>query len=303
MDVGYEEEILEIEGRDGKRIHCVYNAVDRDEPLVVVAPPFEGTVRNNLLPMLYLVNNGFTVLRFDFVDHRGNSDGKRTEFTLSSGLLDLERVIDEVGRELPADDHGLALFGGSMSSRIAVRYLAKHHDRVQALLSLVGVVNAAATTRAATGIDYELLLRDPDHEYGCVKAINYMLNFDRWTRDLRDAGWHDTAGTRADIDRMATPTYLIVAEADDWTNIDDYQLAYAGNRGILRKTYGIPNAGHELYKTTEIMKSAMRAATRSLRGHFGLDADAPMTEPTVADLIRLNGRERNRELEHKKARC
>lgn len=300
MDIAYQEKVIELDGPDGKRIHCVYNWIDPDAPLIIMVPQFEGTVRQNLLPMLYMINNGFSVLRFDFTDHCGNSDGTIEEFTLSAGLADLECVIEAVGGELPGTDAGLVLFTASMSSRLAFRHLSRGAGKVDVLLSLVGVVDVASTTKVVTGHDVRSLISDPEHRYGYGKAVKHVFNGDRWMRDLLDAKWAFVADAREEIDKMVTPTILIAAEADDWVDIDDYQVAFGGNPGILRETYRIPGAVHELHRNVRLLKIALAEATRSLRRFFALPAETDLAEPTLADLVRFNGGERKREAAYQK---
>src|SRR5699024_9133905 len=115
------------------------------------------------------------------------------------------------------------------------------------------------------------LMRDSSYVYGYQKAVNYELNFDRWMRDFAEEDWARPDRTRDEITQMVTPTYLIVAAADDWVNIDEYPYVYEQNKEILRATHQIPGAAHELYKDPETLKEAMRTAPRCFRRHYSMD--------------------------------
>src|SRR5437867_428691 len=91
------QDVFEIVTPAGETLHCVYNSAGQGRPLAVVPPLLAGTVRLNLLPMLYLVNNGFDVLRFDFSNHPGNSSGRHDAFTMSRALADIDAVMAHVG--------------------------------------------------------------------------------------------------------------------------------------------------------------------------------------------------------------
>jgi hypothetical protein len=293
-----QQRIFEVENARGDTIHCVHDWTSETDPLIVLPPLYEGTVRTNLVPMLYLVNNGFSVLRFDFTHHRGNSAGEMRDFTLGSAYEDLRAVIrfaTESGTL--GDPSGLGVYATSISSRVVVRYLANDPDRVQVHLSTLGVVDMAKTLTAITGISVRDRLDDPDTVLGPMRIIHYRIDADRFLRDLAKGNWIDAVGTKADVDRMRTPTYLIVAESDKWVDLKDYHDVYGGNPEILRGTYQLPNAGHEIYKNPEAVKTASLRATRCLRQFFFASDDSePLLEPTLAEIIDQNTHERAREV-------
>lgn len=302
----YQEEVFELEGARGESIHCVLDYVDPTAPLVVIPPQYEGTVRQNLLPMLYLVNNGFRVLRFDFRYHPGNSHGPFEGFTFSTGLEDLRRVMREVHSGQRSKPAGVGLLGISVSSRLILRLLAEDPSAADVHLSLLGVVDAGATIREATGHDVQLLLRNPAHRYGPCKGLRYVLDGDRFMGDLVRARWHALDSAKEEIDRIRTSTYLIVAESDRWVRMDDYQYAYRDNTAILRQTFRIPNAGHELNKNPEAAKFVFRAVVQCFQEFFRVPDLAQgqlLWEPTITELIDLNTHERERERLHAHKQC
>jgi pimeloyl-ACP methyl ester carboxylesterase len=290
------EEVFEIENRHGHPIHCVYDYREEGRPLIVIPPSWEGTVRRSLVQMLYLINAGFNVCRFDFTFHRGNSYGDIKDYTLTSAYDDVAAVLDFV-RGPGGIDHsaGLGVYGVSMSSRVMIRYLAANPGAADVFVSLIGVVDVPYTVKAATGNDFESYYRDPHHVFGLNKGIHYVVDWDRFIRDAVANGWHTLDGTKREVDLMTTPTFLIVAEADHWIDLDDYQYVYGDNKEILKATYKLPNAGHELYKNPEAAKAATRAATQEFLRFFGGVEMPELPEPTITEIIDQNTRERQRE--------
>jgi pimeloyl-ACP methyl ester carboxylesterase len=296
-----QQRIFEVKNDRGQLIHCVHDWVSDTDPLVVVPPLYEGTVRTNLLPMLYLVSNGFSVLRFDFTNHRGNSEGEMRDFTLSSACDDLGAVLQHT-RDSGwfGNAAGLALYATSISSRVAVRYLAENHGVVQIHLSILGVIDMVKTLTAITKVSVRELIRkqqdQPETCIGLKRIIHYQIDADHFLPDLIQNNWADASGTRVDVDRIETPTYLIVAENDKWIDIDDYKYVYGDNPDILRGTYKLPNAGHEIYKNPEAAKVAGAQATRLLRRlYYGVNESEILCEPTLTEMIDQNTRERTRE--------
>lgn len=319
MTRDYREDVFCIENHQGHPIYCVHSYTGENRPLIVVPPQFEGTVRSNMLPMVYLINGGFNVLRFDFTFHQGNSYGDFKHFTLSGACNDVEAVIDFVYERRLGNFSGLGVLGISIASRILLRYLARHPNEVNVFLSLFGVVDMSRTILQIMDIDTNDLLRNPDHVFGVDKVLHHVIDGDNFVRDLVYKGFNSLEETKADINAMRTPTFLMVAEKDKWVSMEDYHYAYGENQAILRKSFCIPNAGHELHKNVKAAKAASRTMATCFCEFFGdedkryleqpspalhqvgcldkrFDIDAT-PEPTLTELIELNTRERERDAE------
>jgi pimeloyl-ACP methyl ester carboxylesterase/DNA-binding winged helix-turn-helix (wHTH) protein len=87
-------------------------------------------------PRIRALSQRFRLIRYDGRGY-GLSDRDAPPGTLDACVMDLEAVVDA------ADLHRFALFGPSGAAAIAVRYAARHPERVSALVTLGGHVRGA----------------------------------------------------------------------------------------------------------------------------------------------------------------
>lgn len=298
----YEEEIYNFKNINGKMIHSVYNFTEKGKPLVIICPQYEKTIRTNLSGMIYLINNGFNVFRYDNTFHRGNSEGEFIDYTVSNAYDDLISVTDFIENNPKIDkENGICLFGISISSRICFRYLSNSYDKVDMFLSLVGTVNMRHTINGILGFDLvEQFINEPGKVWGVDKVLSYPINWDNFMSDLINNKYHDLETTKKEIDKIKTPVSLIVAESDKWVDINEYDYAFSGNKGILNEIYKMPNSGHELYKNPEAARYAFIAMVRILYKYFykkEINEDT-MEKPQITEIIDKNKHERNRERQY-----
>src|SRR5690606_29689470 len=154
MLIPFQEEIVNFTNDSGERIHGVYNYTTKDRPLIVIPPQFEKTIRTNLTAMLYLINNGFNVFRYDNRYSNGNSTGEIVDYTLGGVYDDLCDVMKMLQSNSCIDTrHGVGILGISISSRVIYRYLKLHPSNADVFVSLVGVVNMQHTISTIVGFD------------------------------------------------------------------------------------------------------------------------------------------------------
>lgn len=295
----YKEQIFNFKNINGKMIHAVYDSTSSNNPLVIICPQYEKTVRTNLSPMVYLINNGFNVFRYDNTFHRGNSEGEFVEYTLSNAYDDLISVMDFVENNPEINkSNGICLFGISISSRICYRFLSNFSNKVDMFLSLVGVVNMRYTMEKILGYDLvHQFLTEEGKVFGICKPLSYPIDLDNFTVDLVKNNYHDLETTKKEIDKIKTPVSLILAESDKWIDINEYDYAFSGNKGILNEIYKMPNSGHELYKNPEAARYSFIAMVRILYNYFykkDINEDT-MEKPQITEIIAKNKHERDRE--------
>ena len=275
----------------------MYNHIEGNGPLVVIPPQFEKTVRTNMTAMLYLVNNGFNVFRYDNRYHNGNSTGSIEKYTMPNALQDLCDVMKFIrGDSAIKTDEGITVMGTSIASRIVFRYLSNKGEGIDVFVALVGVVNMRYTLNNILGFDLVgEYLNNSEACWGMHKVLKCAVDLDNFITSLVSTNMHSLESTQEDIDRIATPVYLIVAEHDRWIDINDYRKVFGNNREIMKKMYKLPGADHELYKNPQAAEHALCQIVNILRSHWNMPCDRPVLKPKIAKIIELNRRERERE--------
>ena len=298
MIKNYQEEIFCIKNSNNEELHGVYNYIDKKNPLIIITPQFEKTIRTNLGSMIYLINNGFNVFRYDNRYHNGNSTGNIESYKLSQVIEDLDTVMEFIQSEDAIEtDQGIGLLGISISSRTIFRYLSQASHPIDVLVSLVGVVNMQATIEAILEHDYiEEVLKDPNKTYGVQKVLHYPINWDIFIRDMIEMDLYSLESTKNDIKDIDVPIYLVASEEDKWININDYNVAFKDNKNVLKEMYKLPNAGHELYKNPQAAEYAMEKIVEIFDKYYQVNEENHMLiKPKVTELIRQNKKERMRE--------
>ena len=135
---------------------------------IVMSPKYGETKKNNLQLAYFLAANGFTVLRFDFSCHFGESDGEMLDFTLPAAVEDTLASIDYLETQHQAKS--VTLLASSLSALTAFRAVERG-ARIAHLVTMVGVVD----------LTYTLVPSDPPWWPGW-----------RWWRDPRSAAFVDS---------------------------------------------------------------------------------------------------------------
>lgn len=295
MTSNYAEEVINIEDTDGSVIHCVFNYInEEDRPLIVIPSQYEKTIRTNLMLMLYLVNNGFNVLRYDNRNHNGNSTGKILDFTLKSAIEDLSIVMNYVQRELSYTKEQLGIVGISISNKVVMEYLKKIENRVSVYVSLVGVVNMQHTLEAIAGFDaVKEKKSDKEHILGVHKLLSYEIDWDNFVTDMLELKLEDVNSSLEAVEQIDIPVYAIVAEKDNWVNMDEVDIVLKRCIHVKGK-HVLQGATHELYKNPESAKTAMRQILLNVREHWNMGSSS-LVLPDIMDMIAHNKEERQRE--------
>ncbi|PKM93598.1 MAG: hypothetical protein CVU84_14605 [Firmicutes bacterium HGW-Firmicutes-1] len=296
----FNERIINIKTKNGDVIHSVYNYFKENTPLIIIPPQFEKTIRTNLTLMIYLINNGFNVLRYDNRYHNGNSTGDIEDYNLKTALEDLEIVIQYVKSDSSIyNNNGIGLLGVSITSRIIYRYLSDSVKDIDVFLTLVGVVNMQYTLNSIIGFDIvDEVIKEPKKIWGTRKVIKYPVNWDNFIKILINENMHNLETANEDIQKIKTPIYIIASEDDKWVDIEEYEKAFITNKEILKGVYKLPGAGHELYKNPEAAKFAAEQIVKVFQEFWGIESEQHIIKPTITDIIAHNKKERVREKQY-----
>lgn len=298
MISNYQEKIINIENSSKETIHCVYNYTNKELPLIVIPPQFEKTIRTNLTAMLYLINNGFNVLRFDNRNHNGNSTGRIQDYSLGCAYDDLVEVVNFIKEDSIVETrNGMGILGISIASRIVYRYLSLNKNVFDVFVSLAGVVNMRYTLNSILGYDIvQEYLSEPSRDFGIKKVLKYPIKYNNFLDDLVNLNFHTLEATQKDIDKIVTPTSLIVSENDKWIDYNDCNEVFKNNAGILVEMFKLPGAGHELYKNPQSAEVAIKKIVELFRFHWNMtNENYIIHKPEITEIISVNKRERERE--------
>ena len=259
-------------------------------PWVVIAPKFGETKKNSLQLGYYLVANGLNVLRFDHINHVGESDGDKTFFTLSGGATDILACCDYLERT-----HGverLALVANSLSARTAIR-AASLDERIEHLVALVGVVNLGHTLHQVYRDDlvggYIVGRR-----WGVGDMLGVEMDYDNFLQVAVQDNMHDLAGTRIDLQQTAAALSFFPAEKDLWVSLADVSEALRDRPNA--RLVPIAGAMHELRENPKVAEEAFRTIVAACTGHaYGVAPESVAIKlPDTKALMRQNRAERER---------
>jgi hypothetical protein len=298
MILDYREKIINIENSSKETIHCVYNYTNKELPLIVIPPQFEKTIRTNLTTMLYLINNGFNVLRFDNRNHNGNSTGRIQDYSLGGAYDDLVEVVNFIKEDPNVEtENGMGILGISIASRIIYRYLSLNKNVFDVFVSLAGVVNMKYTLNSILGYDIvQEYLSEPNRDFGIKKLLKYPIDYNNFLHNLVNVSLHTLESTQMDIDRIVTPISLIVSENDKWIDYNECSEAFKNNADILVEMFKLPGAGHELYKNPQSAEVALNKIVELFRSHWNMtNENYIIHKPEITEIISLNKLERERE--------
>ena len=127
----------------GKTPATLYELVDADGPVVVVAHGFAGSRQLMQAYSLTLAKSGYRVLAFDFEGHGRNPVPMSGDVTSIDGttrlLVDETRRVISTARELDEKQVGIALLGHSMATDVLIRAALEEAEAGLPLDTLVAI--------------------------------------------------------------------------------------------------------------------------------------------------------------------
>lgn len=257
---------------------------------IVMSPKYGESKKNNLQLAYYLAANGFTVLRFDFTCHFGESQGDMLDFTLPGSAEDIGAAFDYLERRFGVRQ--AILIASSLSSLPAFR-MAAEDTRVGLLIGVVPAVNFADSIAR---VYQEDLIGDylQGRRYGVLDILGHDVNMDQFCASLVEANMHDLEGTVTSLAKVRCPVTLLPAASDAWVAMEDVERVAACNSAIMVRP--IEGAMHEVRENRAAAEALTREIISICRRHsFGDEAAAvPVTAPDKKKLFEQNRVERER---------
>ncbi len=221
-----------------------------NERVIVLAPRYGETKKNNLQLAYLLTANGFKVLRFDQTNHIGDSDGSMDQFTLEGVGHDITCVVDYVDRYFEPTE--VILMTLSLSARCGLRACAQD-ARISRFVSLVGMVNMDRTLKAIYNRDFFGELAS-GATWTKVDILGFEIDGARFYKSLISSNMLDLAGAVEDAKQVQVPALHLCAENDLWVAKEDVDTVMAEcSQGSVEL---VNNVGHEVNENPQAVQQA-----------------------------------------------
>jgi len=260
---------------------------DWNERVVVLAPRYGETKKNNLQLAYTLAANGFKVLRFDQTNHIGESDGEMHLFTLSGVAADIITAVEYV--ENFCEPREIILVSLSLSCRCALR-AAMQSGRISRIVNVVGMVDMDATLRSIYRRDFfgELSY---GADWRIVDILGFEIDGKHFHDDLLTHDLKGLQGTIKDAAKIEIPVLHLFAENDRWVRREDVERVIAACREA--ELVKVSDVGHEINENQKAVAFAFsKIVDYCLKG-----LRVPEAGPIIPDkraLVRQNKIERER---------
>ncbi|HVG01641.1 MAG TPA: alpha/beta fold hydrolase, partial [Nitrospira sp.] len=262
-----------------------------DAPIVILAPGYGESKRDYVPLAYYLVANGFHVVRYDNVNHVGESDGVVTQFRLKDMERDLETVLNYVTATWP--ERPVGLVATSLAGRVALK-VTSETTRLKLLVLINAILDVRHTLQA---VHQEDLIGE--HMAGIWKGVVNILGLtidaDRWLSHAIQGEYADLATTKRDVECLRTPLVLFHAEQDAWVDPASIQTVVTAASPYLQHSYVVPDALHRLQESPRKARMVYRQIAMSCWEALWLDRPlAQLVEPSHREIGVQNRIERDR---------
>ena len=251
-------EFSECARSSGQRIVLCYDRPRTDStteaPIVVLAPGYGESKRDYVPLAYYLAGNGFQVVRYDNVNHVGESDGLVTQFRLEDMEADLETVLDHVAAQWPGRPIGLV--ATSLAGRVALKVAGKV-SHVRLLMLINGIMDVRHTLQM---VHQEDLIGEhlAGVRKGVVNILGLTIDADRWLEHAVQGEYADLLTTQRDAARLRTPVVLFHAEQDAWVDPASVESVASAIGPYLRHSFVVPGALHRLQESPRKARTVYR---------------------------------------------
>jgi len=280
-----------IKNRYNKNIYTLYSEssidtgnANKNRPVVIMPCAYEKTVIDYIFPALYLLTNGFDVVRYDNPNHLGASDGDIYDFDLVEIYETLQDVIHHVSTVIKKEN--ISILATSLMARCTVKALSEYDHlkkTVRLLVNMVGVVNLRDTISKVCELD---VFSDEHFDLKEFKVLNHYVNR-KFVDRAKDIGLHTYESITNEISKVDIPIYNIAASNDHWVDLQEIINTYKDNVIIL------PGGIHEVSKNPNAAKVMLKKVTEIfMQNHNG---NATVREPDFNALIKFTQQERELE--------
>lgn len=278
---------IEIKCPDGR---IVKGYVDKkkdsskDSPIIIISHGYGETKRDYISTSYYLVTNGFMVIRYDCLNHLGESEGDIINFTLNDMENSLLGTIDYAHKKFNAQNCGV--IASSLSSRVAFKVASKT-DAVKYLIALTSVVNLRDSLLLLYKEDLVGEYKD-GKRWGTLDILGFELK-DDFFYDLVKNKYEDLDSTLEDIKKIKVPICYLAASDDAWVKYEDVKKVCAATSDIRRKLITIPQALHQIQENPRLAQLAiLKIVETSMEYAENKGCNDKLLKPSISDIVVQN---------------
>ncbi len=260
-------------------------------PVVVIAPGYGETKKEYIALGYTFAINGFHVLRFDYSNHVGESDGDILHSTLSRMREDLYAILDYVEKTWPASP--ISVVAASLGARAALKAFTRKHR-----VSLLVLINCVMDVRATLlSVHQEDLIGTfvQGTRRGEINMLGFNIDADHWLDDAVKEGYADLRTTLKDVEEVLPPVILFSAEEDTWVQRESVEKVQHALHEKLKHSYLIPEALHRLSENPRKAKAvSTQLVAASLAELYPFSPQKDLAEPSQREIGFQNRMERER---------
>lgn len=287
-DAQIESRKIEIRCADGRRVKGYIDTngnCPQTSPVVIICHGYGETKRDYISTSYYLVSNGFTVLRYDCLNHLGESEGDIIDFTLNDMAAGLSGALSYAKEELGATRCGV--IASSLSSRVALK-LATKEKSIKYLIALTSVVNLRDTL---SSLYKEDLLGE--YKAGTRWGVLDILGFEVKDALLEEAiknDYEDIDSTIADLKQIDIPVCYLVAGDDAWIRYEDMQMVYKNTMNKNSKFITIPSALHQIQENPRMAQMTILKIVETCGEYAGFEpaVSGGPCKPSIHSIVAQN---------------
>lgn len=258
---------------------------DSHKTFVIISPGYAETKRDYISTSYYLANNNFTVLRYDCLDHLGESDGEIINFTLLDMEFSILAAMDYVQNEFGVKEIGIV--ASSLSGRTAFK-IAASDKRIKYIVALTSVVDLRDTISLVYKEDLIGEYKD-GKRWGAIDMMGFELK-DDFLKESINNKYDDLNSTIEDINKIDAPICYLVAEDDAWISYDDMEEVYRHTKNRISRLVKIPGALHQIQENPKLAQQAIMKIAEVCIEYSGLVArqGTAIQQPAIHDIVVQN---------------
>ncbi|MEK7870441.1 MAG: alpha/beta hydrolase, partial [Nitrospirota bacterium] len=268
--------------------------ISPNTPIVILSPGFGCTQTDYVALSEFLALNRLRVLRYDYSNHVGQSDGDVLQTTLRSMQADLQTVLEFAHTTWPTAT--LAILAEDVAARVALKVVAQ---RPAAHLLLLANPVLDIQTALSTEHHHDLLA---DYQHGLRRGSGNVwglnVNLDQFLSDIIAGQYATLATTVTDLAALTIPMVILNSPSADPSMRHPFPSPDESLRALpaMPTTISIPSALSVTGRTFDarLLASFNTLFTEIARVCFSGDSQPAIHTPTSHDISKQYLLERER---------